>query len=125
MKSVSVEESALLLAWKGIVSTVENWSWLRSRRSTRNYVINATVVISQLEGSSVPCPLECVLAISEVWWNCDRSETRFDTTIGTISVTSQRIARIGRLATHFVATVLLNSGIESTVAVRLIVSSPC
>jgi len=124
MKSIGVEESAFLLAWEGVVSALVNWSWLRSRRSTGNYVIDATVVVTQLKGSSVPCPLESVLAIGEMWWNCDGSSARIDTAIGTIGIASQRVAWIGRSATHFVATVLLNSSIEGTVTIGLIECSP-
>jgi hypothetical protein len=58
VKSIGTVVFALLLSWISEISTDKDGRGLVSRSSTRNLVINARIVVSKSESSSIPCPLQ-------------------------------------------------------------------
>lgn len=127
MKSIGIEELALLLSWISVISSDEN----RGRSSgcysssTRDGVVYARVVISKSESSSEPGPLHSVITIGKVGGNSDSEGARSRATIGRSRISSVGIGRIiGMTSTDFVATDLLYSGIKSSMRVRLTFRGP-
>jgi len=120
VRSIGVEVLALLLVGIREVSALEDGSFSNGRRSTRDRVIGARVVIAESESSSEPDPLKSPSAVSKVLRYGDRDSASSRTSIGRSRVTTVRIGSVVRMAsTDFVAVDLLNSSVESGVRVRV------
>jgi hypothetical protein len=91
VKSVGIEELALLLSRIGVVSSNKNGSRLTRRRwPTSNCVIYARVVISKFKSTSKPSPLESPISIGKVFWNRKRDIASTRTSICGSRITSVR-----------------------------------
>jgi len=119
MKSIGIEEFALVLSGIGVISSVENSIEFGSSWSSCNFVIYARIVISEGESSTEPCPLKSPFSIRQVKWDVNRSRASSGTSISWFRISSIRVlAIVGKASSDLVAYNFLNTVIEIGMNIR-------